>query len=67
MLLGRRNRSVGVFSLCDHAIAGIVLNLILERFRQLSVVLDDQDPEHPRLPTLNSAMLARIVPRANPR
>ena len=32
----------------DDAVARIVLDQIFERFRKLTIVLDDQDPEHPR-------------------
>ena len=67
MFLGCGNGAVRVFGRPDDPIARIVLDQIFERFRKLTIVLDDQDPEHPRdLPMSRnfrenpSLMLARI-------
>ena len=48
MLFGRGDGAVGVLRGRDHAIARIVLDQIFECRRQLQIVFDDQNPEHPR-------------------
>ena len=47
MLFGCGNGAIGVLRHRDNAIARIVLDQIFERHRQLAVVLDDEDVEHP--------------------
>ena len=49
-LFGCGNGPVGIGGGCDDPIARIVLDEIFERFRQLLVVLDHQDPEHRESP-----------------
>ena len=72
------NGAVGVGGRGDDPVTRIVLDEILERFRQLLVVLDHQDPEHRESPRthehshrknrlkIRDLMLARNGPRANP-
>ena len=48
MLLGGGDRALGIFGDRHDAIARIVLDQIFERHRQLAVIFDDEDIEHPR-------------------
>ena len=62
MLLGRGDRAVGILGHGHHAIARIVLDQIFERRRQLAIVFDDQDLEHPRAsPILTEIPLGKSV------
>ena len=62
MLLGGGDRAVGVVGDRHDPVARIVLDQIFERRRQLRIVFDDQDPEHPRAsPTLTEIPAGKSV------
>ena len=71
MGLGRRHRALRVISDRDYPIPRIVLDQIFERCRELRIVLNHQNLEHPNLPRefrwiSRDLMLTRIESPANP-